>query len=121
WLSTGGRLFAGFVADQDGTFTERLKAAGIVIVGRSNTPEFGLACTTEPVRFGPTRNPWNFEYSAGGSSGGASAAVAAGMAPGAHATHRGGSLRIPPAPCKLGGPQPTPRRNPPRPEVREDL
>ena len=70
-VSNGSRLFDGFVADHDGTLTERLKAAGVVIVGRSNTPEFGLACTTEPVRFGPTRNPWNLGHSAGGSSGGA--------------------------------------------------
>ena len=72
-VSNGSRLFDGFVADHDGTLTERLKAAGVVIAGRSNTPEFGLACTTEPVRFGPTRNPWNLQHSAGGSSGAGSA------------------------------------------------
>jgi len=118
-ISNGSRLFDGFVADHDGTLTERLKAAGVVITGRSNTPEFGLACTTEPVRFGPTRNPWSLGHSAGGSSGGASAAVAAGMVPGAHATDGGGSIRIPAAHCGLFGLKPTRGRNPAGPDVGE--
>ena len=118
-VSNGSRLFDGFIADHDGTLTERLKAAGVVIVGRSNTPEFGLACTTEPVRFGPTRNPWSLAHSAGGSSGGASAAVAAGMVPAAHATDGGGSIRIPAAHCGLFGLKPTRGRNPAGPDVGE--
>jgi len=118
-VSNGSRLFDGFVADHDGTLTERLKAAGVVIAGRSNTPEFGLACTTEPVRFGPTRNPWSLQHSAGGSSGGASAAVASGMVPGAHATDGGGSIRIPAANCGLFGLKPTRGRNPAGPDVGE--
>ena len=118
-VSNGSRLFDGFLADHDGTLTERLKAAGIVIVGRSNTPEFGLNCGTEPVRFGPTRNPWNLGHSAGGSSGGAAAAVASGMVPGAHATDGGGSIRIPAAHCGLFGLKATRGRNPAGPDVGE--
>jgi amidase/6-aminohexanoate-cyclic-dimer hydrolase len=118
-VSNGSRLFDGFVADHDGTLTERLKAAGIVIAGRSNTPEFGLNCGTEPVRFGPTRNPWNLAHSAGGSSGGAAAAVASGMVPAAHATDGGGSIRIPAAHCGLFGLKATRGRNPAGPDVGE--
>jgi amidase len=118
-VSNGSRLFDGYVADRDGTLTERLKAAGVVIAGRSNTPEFGLNCNTEPVRFGPTRNPWNLGHSAGGSSGGAAAAVAAGMVPGAHATDGGGSIRIPAAHCGLFGLKATRGRNPAGPDVGE--
>jgi amidase len=118
-VSNGSRLFDGFVADHHGTLTERLLAAGVVIAGRSNTPEFGLNCGTEPVRFGPTRNPWNLGHSAGGSSGGAAAAVAAGMVPGAHATDGGGSIRIPAAHCGLFGLKATRGRNPAGPDVGE--
>jgi amidase len=118
-VSNGSRLFDGFVPDHDGTLTERLKAAGIVIIGRSNTPEFGLNCGTEPVRFGPTRNPWSLAHSAGGSSGGAAAAVASGMVPGAHATDGGGSIRIPASHCGLFGLKATRGRNPAGPDVGE--
>jgi amidase len=118
-VSNGSRLFDGFVAPIDGTLTERLKAAGIVILGRTNTPEFGLNAATEPVRFGPTRNPWNLKRSAGGSSGGAAAAVASGMVPAAHATDGGGSIRIPASNCGLFGLKPTRGRNPAGPDVGE--
>ena len=93
--SGGGALWKDFVPDHDSELTRRLKRAGLVIIGKSNTPELGLASTTEPRLFGPTRNPWNAGHSAGGSSGGAAAAVAAGMVPMAHATDGGGSIRIP--------------------------
>jgi len=118
-VSNGSRLFDGFTADHDGTLTERLKAAGIVILGRSNTPELGLNASTEPVLFGPTRNPWKLTHSAGGSSGGAAAAVACRMVPGAHATDGGGSIRIPAAHCGLFGLKPTRGRNPAGPDVGE--
>jgi amidase len=85
----GSSLYAGFIADHDGSYTARCKRAGLVIMGRSSTPEFGISPSTEPRLFGPCRNPWNLAYSAGGSSGGAAAAVAAGILPVAHATDGG--------------------------------
>ena len=115
----GSRLFDGFVAEQDFTIVERYKAAGLVILGRTNTPEFGLAPTTEPVANGPTRNPWDRSRSAGGSSGGATAAVACGMVPVAHATDGGGSIRIPAANCGVFGLKPTRGRTPSGPFVGE--
>lgn len=115
----GSRIFDGFVADHDFTLVERYKAAGLVILGRTNTPEFGLNAATEPVVNGPTRNPWNLERSAGGSSGGAAAAVAVGMVPAAHATDGGGSIRIPAANCGLFGLKPSRARNPAGPDVGE--
>ncbi|MGH7277327.1 MAG: amidase family protein, partial [Candidatus Rokuibacteriota bacterium] len=74
--TNGSRLFAGAVADHDSEIVGRYRRAGLLIIGKTNTPEFGLATTTEPLLFGPTRNPWNLAHSAGGSSGGAAAAVA---------------------------------------------
>jgi amidase/6-aminohexanoate-cyclic-dimer hydrolase len=117
--SYGSRLFDGNVADHDSEITARLKRAGLVIAGKTNTPEMGLAPSTEPRRFGPTRNPWKLEHSAGGSSGGAAAAVASGMVPMAHATDGGGSIRIPAACCGLFGLKPTRARNPMGPDAGE--
>ena len=117
--SAGSRFFADFVPDHDSTITARLKAAGLVIMAKTNTPEFGAAGTTEPQLHGPTRNPWNTERSAGGSSGGAAAAVAAGVLPMAHATDGGGSIRIPAAQCGLFGLKPTRGRNPAGPDQGE--
>jgi amidase len=118
-IGNGSRLYDGFVADHDFTLVERYKAAGLVIFGRTNTPEFGLNAGTEPVVNGPTRNPWNLERSAGGSSGGAAAAVAAGVVPAAHGTDGGGSIRIPAANCGLFGLKPNRARNPAGPDVGE--
>ncbi len=118
-VGNGSRLYDGFVADHDFTLVERYKAAGLVILGRTNTPEFGLNAATEPVVSGPTRNPWNLERSSGGSSGGAAAAVAAGMVPAAHGTDGGGSIRIPAANCGLFGLKPNRGRNPAGPDVGE--
>ena len=101
--TNGCALFADAIADRDSEFVARLRRAGMVIVGKTNTPAFGTSPSTEPVLFGPTRNPWSPEHSAGGSSGGAAAAVAAGMLPAAHATDGGGSIRIPAAACGLFG------------------
>src|SRR3984893_572341 len=103
----GSSLYADFIADHDSSYTARCKRAGLIIMGRSSTPEFGISPSTEPRLFGPCRNPWNLAYSAGGSSGGAAAAVAAGILPVAHATDGGGSIRIPAAQCGLLGLQPS--------------
>jgi amidase len=117
--SYGSRLFAGAVADHDSEYTVRLKRAGLVILAKTNTPEMGLAPSTEPRLFGPTRNPWDRVHSAGGSSGGSAAAVAGGMLPMAHATDGGGSIRIPASCCGLFGLKPTRARNPMGPDAGE--
>jgi amidase len=101
--TNGCGLFADVVSPVDSEFVARLRRAGMVIVGKTNTPAFGTSPSTEPVLFGPTRNPWDVSRSAGGSSGGAAAAVASGMLPAAHATDGGGSIRIPAATCGLFG------------------
>jgi amidase len=98
---------AGRRADHDTWLVARLRAAGCVVVGKTNTPEFGLMPTTEPTAYGPTRNPWNTDHGVGGSSGGSAAAVASGMVPIGHAGDGGGSIRIPASACGLFGLKPT--------------
>jgi Asp-tRNA(Asn)/Glu-tRNA(Gln) amidotransferase A subunit family amidase len=105
--TAGCRSFVGLPAAADSEIVRRFRAAGLVILGKTNTSELGLAPTTEPSLFGPTRNPWNKELSPGGSSGGSAAAVAARIAPMAHATDGGGSIRIPASCCGLFGLKPT--------------
>lgn len=91
---------------------KRHQRAGLVIFGKTTTPELGITGTTESLATGPTRNPWNPEHIAGGSSGGAAAAVAAGVLPAAHATDGGGSIRIPASCCNLFGLKPSRGRTP---------
>lgn len=86
---------------------QKLEQAGFVIVGKTNTPEFGLQPTTEPTAYGPTKNPWSTDHSPGGSSGGSAAAVASGMVPVGHAGDGGGSIRIPASACGLFGLKPS--------------
>jgi amidase len=103
----GSALYVNFVPDHDSAYTERCKRAGLVIMGRTTTPELGLSPSTEPLQYGPCRNPWNLSYSPGGSSGGAAAAVSTGILPVAHATDGGGSIRTPAAHCALFGLKPS--------------
>jgi Asp-tRNA(Asn)/Glu-tRNA(Gln) amidotransferase A subunit family amidase len=121
-VTTGAcRLLTGLVAERDSTLVARLRAAGLVIFGKTNTPELGLSVTTEPAMFGPTRNPWDPARTPGGSSGGAAAAVAGGIVPMAQASDSGGSIRVPAACCGLVGLKPTRGRNPLGPDLFEGL
>jgi amidase len=111
-VSNGSRMWAGFRPREDDELVRRFKAAGLIICGRTNTPELGILGVTEPEVHGPTRNPWDLERTPGGSSGGAGAAVASGMVPAAHASDGGGSIRIPASNCGLFGLKPTRDRIP---------
>jgi amidase len=119
-VTYGSVFFRDFIADVTSEFRHRIHGAGFIDLGRTNTPEFGLLPTTEPVLHGPTRNPWDLERSAGGSSGGAAAAVASGMLPLAQGSDGGGSIRIPASACGLFGLKPSRGRLPRHPPVPSD-
>ncbi len=103
----GSRLFATDAARADSALVRLFKAAGLAIIGKTNTPELGLWPVTESELLGPCRNPWDLSRTSGGSSGGAAAAVAAGITPAAHASDGGGSIRIPASCCGLFGFKPS--------------
>lgn len=103
----GSALYANHVSPANSNIVAKYIQAGLPILGKTNTPEFGLTLTTEALANGPCRNPWNLDYSTGGSSGGAAAAVAAGIVPVAHASDGGGSIRIPASCCGLFGMKPS--------------
>jgi amidase len=106
-MSMGTALLKNYVPPEDSELIVRYKKSGFIILGKTNTPEFGLIPTTEPRIFGPTWNPWNTERTPGGSSGGSAAAVASGMVPVAHGNDGGGSIRIPSSCCGVFGLKPT--------------
>lgn len=118
-MTNGSGFFRGYVPDFDNTLTQRQRAAGLVIFGRTASPEFGLGPITEPANHGPCRNPWSLGHQTGGSSGGSAAAIAAGIVPMAHATDGGGSIRMPAAHCGLFGLKPTRGRLPSGPVLGE--
>jgi len=115
----GCRALAHHVPDYDCELTLRYQRAGLIVLGRTSTPEFGIPPITEPLLFGPCRNPWDLGHSPGGSSGGAAAAVAARMVPAAHGSDAGGSIRIPASACGLFGLKPTRARHPAGPRLGE--
>ena len=110
--TSGSRFLAGERHDEDGELARRYRQAGVVFLGKTNTPELGITGTTESALLGPCRNPWNPDHISGGSSGGAAAATAAGIVPLAHASDGLGSIRIPAACCGLFGMKTTRERNP---------
>jgi amidase len=110
--SEGNRRLKAIPRAHDDELVRRYRKAGLIVIGKTNTPEFGLAPVTEPEAFGPARNPYDLTRTPGGSSGGSAAAVAARMTPMAHATDGGGSIRIPASCCGLVGLKPTRGRTP---------
>ncbi len=115
----GSAFLRGVVAPHDSELVRRYRRTGVVLLGKTNTPEFGLTPVTEPAAFGPTRNPWDLSRTSGGSSGGSAAAVACGLVPFAGGGDGGGSIRIPASCCGLFGLKPTRARVPMGPDFGE--
>lgn len=118
-FTSGCRAYKDYIPDYDSELVKRYKKSGLITLGKTNTPEFGLMGITEPELFGPTRNPWNVGHTPGGSSGGSAAAVASGMVPVASGGDGGGSIRIPACYCGLFGLKPSRGRTPTGPKVGE--
>jgi len=118
-FNAGSRFLRGYLAEHDSEITRRYRATGVVLCGKTNTPEFGLTPFTEPELFGPTHNPWDPTRTVGGSSGGSAAAVAAGIVPMASGGDGGGSIRIPASCCGIFGLKPTRARTPTGPDIGE--
>ena len=112
----GSRFHHDFVPEHDSEIVRRYKAAGLIVVGKTNTPEYGLVPVTEPELFGPSNNPWDLTRTTGGSSGGSASVVAARIVPAAHASDGGGSIRVPSSCCGVFGLKPTRGRNPAGPD-----
>jgi len=117
--TSGSRLFRGWIPPHDTEIVRRYRQAGVIVVGKTNTPEFGLTPYTEPTFYGPTHNPWDLARTPGGSSGGSGAAVASGMVPLGGGGDGGGSIRIPASCCGIFGLKPTRGRTPTGPDVGE--
>jgi amidase len=111
-FTEGSRFLRGNVSTCESELAARFRRAGLIVLGKTTTPELGMAPACEPALFGPTRNPWDLSRSTSGSSGGSAAAVACGMVPVAHGNDLGGSLRYPAAACGVFGLKPTRARNP---------
>jgi len=119
-MGQGSYAMKGQVSNHDAEIVRRYRKAGLIVIGKTNTPEFKMGYVTEPKAFGATCNPWNTEYSSGGSSGGSAAAVAAHIVPMASGTDEGGSIRVPSSYCALVGLKPSRGRNPVGPDFSDE-